>query len=467
MKAETVALFDGSFGDDVPEILDEATLKEAHALLDHLSHALFPPGDIPNDLMTWADSFASSNLDASAPRSIEERLRAAEKRFVTLVEQIPAVTFMAVLGEGDNEVYVSPHIEQMLGYSQEEWLSDPFLWYTRLHPEDRKLWNDEFADGCRRGGPFRAECRFLARDGHVVWVHGEARLVKDEKGRPQFLQGVAFDITESKRAQQMVLEAAVRTAKVREELEIARRVQTSILPNDPKLEGLEIAAIMIPADEVGGDYYDVRPALNGGWLAIGDVSGHGLDAGLVMLMVQSATFAISSARVNVSPSELLTLLNEVLYDNIARRLARSDYVTLSVLRYTKNGHVEFAGAHQDLLVYRARTHTVERIRTPGPWVGIRKHIRTITTDGSFDLRDGDVLVLFTDGVVEAMNEENEQFDVDRLCQALQEVHAESPDYIRDHIVQKVRRWMVQQDDDITLLVARYAPNKPREVEGLL
>jgi PAS domain S-box-containing protein len=108
---------------------------------------------------------------------------------------------MAVLGEGDNEVYVSPHVEQMLGYSQAEWLSDPFLWYYRLHPEDRVRWNEEFARGCRTGGPFRAECRFMARDGRTVWVHGEARVVKDEHGRPQFLQGVAFDITESKLAQ--------------------------------------------------------------------------------------------------------------------------------------------------------------------------------------------------------------------------------------------------------------------------
>ena len=164
MKDEAAALFEGSFGDEVPEIKSREMLLQAHAFLEHLSQALFPEGEVPIDLMTWADSFASSVTSGNAPRSTEERLKAAESRFVTLVEQIPAVTFMAALGEGDNEVYVSPHIEQMLGYSQEQWLSDPFLWYTRLHPDDRVLWNDEFADGCRRGGPFRAECRFLARD---------------------------------------------------------------------------------------------------------------------------------------------------------------------------------------------------------------------------------------------------------------------------------------------------------------
>lgn len=460
MSTDASALFEGSFGDEVPEILDAETLKRAEELLATLSRSLYPSGDVPLELMTWAETaFSGQGQTVIEPRSIEERLKAAEARFVTLVEQIPAVTFMAVLGEGENEVYVSPHIEQMLGYSQEEWLKDPFLWYTRLHPDDRALWNQEFADGCRRGGPFRAECRFLARDGRTVWVHGEARLVKDEQGRPQFLQGVAFDITESKRAQQLVLETAVRTAKIREELEIARRVQTSILPTDPRIDGLDIAAVMIPADDVGGDYYDVRPTMNGGWLAIGDVSGHGLDAGLVMLMVQSATFAISSARANISPGELLTLLNEVLYDNIARRLARSDYVTLTVLRYHRSGRIEFAGAHQDILVFRAATGIVERIRTPGPWVGIRKHIRTITTDGWFELREGDVLLLYTDGVVEAMNEAGEQFDIGRLCNTLREAHTGTPEYIRNHIVQSVRRWTHQQDDDLTLLVARYSAKR--------
>ncbi|HVU02478.1 MAG TPA: SpoIIE family protein phosphatase [Polyangiaceae bacterium] len=447
---------EGSFGDAVPEIENEQMLAQAEELLAHLSHALFPStGDVPIELMTWADGFLSGRASEESPRSIEDRLKAAEARFVTLVEQIPAVTFMAVLGEGENEVYVSPHIEQMLGYSQEEWLSDPFLWYRRLHPDDRALWNQEFAEGCRRGGPFRAECRFLARDGRIVWVHGEARLVRDERGRPQFLQGVAFDITESKRAQQVVLENAVRTAKVQEELEIARRMQTSILPAEPSLDGLEVAALMIPADEVGGDYYDVRPALDGGWITIGDVSGHGLDAGLVMLMVQSAAFGIASARSGTSPAELLTLLNEVLYDNIARRLGRSDYVTLCVLRYRRNGLVEFAGAHQDIIVCRAATGSVERVRTQGPWVGIRKQIRTITTDGALQLRDGDILVLYTDGIIEAMNADGEQFDVPRLCAAIHEARTKSVEEIRDHVVARARAWMATQDDDLTLLVARY------------
>ena len=94
--------------------------------------------------------------------------------------------------------------EALLGFSQEEWMSDPVLWFRQLHPDDRELWNREFARGCATGGPFRAECRFLTKDGQVIWVHGEARLIPDELGQPVLLQGVAFDITESKRAEEIV-----------------------------------------------------------------------------------------------------------------------------------------------------------------------------------------------------------------------------------------------------------------------
>ena len=428
-------------------------LRRAGSILEEMSRGLFPQGVSP-ELLSWADE--ATLATGADSRSMEQRLKAAEARFSTLMEQIPAVTFMAVLGEGENEMYVSSHIEQMLGYSQEEWLSDPFLWYTRLHPDDRALWNAEFTRGVQTGGPFKAECRFLARNGDVVWVHGEARLVKDERGRPQFLQGVAFDITESKRAQDIVLNSAVKTARMEEELAIARRVQMSLLPVDPVLEGLHIATLMVPATEVGGDYFDIRPTWNGGYITVGDVSGHGLDAGLVMLMVQSALAAIVASRPNASPRELISLLNEVLYDNIARRLSRRDYVTLCALRYVRNGQVTFAGAHQDILVYRALSGRIERIKTLGPWLGIREDVRAITVDSTFRLHDQDVMVLFTDGIVEAMDRHGEQLGLRRLCAAFEEVRAESPAVIRDHIVRQVRNWMLAQDDDVTLLVARYS-----------
>ncbi len=432
----------------------------ALSLMAEIASGLFPGGLPELAHVTWAETGSAQDPEAiHDPRAdAEARLRAAEARFRTLVEQIPAVTFMAVLGEGKNEIYVSPHIEAMLGYSQEEWLKDPFLWYWRLHPEDRVVWNEEFARGCRTGGPFRADCRFLARDGHTVWVHGEARLVRDALGRPSFLQGVAFDITEIKSAQATLVADAVRRAKSEEELVIARRVQLSILPKVIKVAGLEMAAMMIAAEDVGGDYYDVQPAPGGAWIAIGDVAGHGLNAGLVMLMVQAATAALTKARPNATPRELMTQLNEILYDNIRARLETDAHITFTLFRFFEDGRLIFAGAHEDIILVRA-DGTLETLRPPGAWLGARPDIKRVTVDAMLTLQPGDLLVLYTDGITEARNARREMYDLNRLCDKVVASRLLPVAEIRDAILAEVALWEPVQDDDRTLLVLRYgAPN---------
>jgi PAS domain S-box-containing protein len=201
--------------------LESLIPENAEAMLTSLAGALFPTGAGTIKQLSWeGDSRRIPAPPGNAAQddestSADGRLRAADLRYRTLVEQIPAVTFIAVLGEGENEVYVNPQIETLLGFTQKEWLENPFLWYSQLYPDDRPLLYEEFARGCQTGGPFKAECRLIARDGRIVWVRGEARLIKDEHGRPLFLQGVAFDITESKRAQALLVREAITTTEQR------------------------------------------------------------------------------------------------------------------------------------------------------------------------------------------------------------------------------------------------------------
>jgi PAS domain S-box-containing protein len=131
----------------------------------------------------------------------EAELAKLEARYRSLVEEIPAVTFVAPFDEALGELYVSPQIVNLLGFTREEWLTDPVLWHRQLHPEDSERWHREFARTCATGQPFRSVYRFIARDGRTVWVHGEAKVIRDSSGRPLFLQGVAFDITERKEAE--------------------------------------------------------------------------------------------------------------------------------------------------------------------------------------------------------------------------------------------------------------------------
>jgi PAS domain S-box-containing protein len=161
------------------------------------------------DLAVWVSATELTFADKayrffSIQEHDETTDRRTELRYRHLVEQIPAVVFTAALDGGLYDLYVSPQIENLLGYSQKQWLADPVLWYERLHVDDRRKLDEEFARGCVTGGPFRADCRFLTRDDRVVWVHGEARIIKDSHGLPLLLQGVAFDITETKRAEELI-----------------------------------------------------------------------------------------------------------------------------------------------------------------------------------------------------------------------------------------------------------------------
>jgi sigma-B regulation protein RsbU (phosphoserine phosphatase) len=239
------------------------------------------------------------------------------------------------------------------------------------------------------------------------------------------------------------------------EMEIARRIQTSILPGALEVPGLDIAATMLPATEVGGDYYDVVPVDGGCWLGIGDVAGHGLGSGLVMLMIQSGLAALTREAPDASPRELLRVLNQMLYDNVRKRLGQQEHATLSLLRYRNDGQFTYAGAHEEFIVWRAQEQRCELIATRGIWMAAIPNIPRTMIDQRFRLLPDDVLVLYTDGVIEATNQHRKQLGVERICDALAQVHSQPVEAIRDHLMSVVKNWMSRQDDDITFLIARY------------
>jgi len=121
-----------------------------------------------------------------------------EAKYRALLEQIPAIVFMAYVERGTSEVYISPEIEAALGYPREEWLGDPARLHDRIHPDDKQRWSMETAEMFVSGKPLRSSYRVRAQSGRVVWFRCDARMVRRPDGQPWFIHGVAFDITDLK-----------------------------------------------------------------------------------------------------------------------------------------------------------------------------------------------------------------------------------------------------------------------------
>ncbi|MGH3106852.1 MAG: PAS domain S-box protein, partial [Rubrobacteraceae bacterium] len=170
--------------------------------------------------------------DVTERKRAETRLREAEERYRTLVEQVPAVIYVqqvaADRSKGTNPtVYASPQIEEQTGYPPQAFEEDPELRIELLHPDDREwvLAEDERTD--ETGEPFKVEYRSIRRDGRVVWIRDEAFLVRDEEGSPSYWQGIRLDITDRKAA-----EEALRESEERYRL-VARATNEVIWDNDP------------------------------------------------------------------------------------------------------------------------------------------------------------------------------------------------------------------------------------------
>lgn len=242
--------------------------------------------------------------------------------------------------------------------------------------------------------------------------------------------------------------------QLRKELEIAAQIQTSIVPHHIDVPGLDIAARMLPATDVGGDYYDFVNVKDGCWIGVGDVAGHGLTAGLIMMMIQSVVSSLGRANPDASPRKLVGVVNEVMYDNIRARLRQDEHCTFSLIRYHADGRLVFAGAHEEMILCPADGGPCRRVATPGTWLGAVHDVEAFTFDSTLQLSPGDLLVLYTDGITETMDRDGEMFGIDRVCTEIEAARTQPPASIRDRLLDAVREWG-EQADDITLVVMRY------------
>lgn len=255
------------------------------------------------------------------------------------------------------------------------------------------------------------------------------------------------------------------------ELEIGAEIQVQLLPRQcPRIDGVELAARCQTASRVGGDYYDFIPVnydpmrSRKGWadcnrwsIAIGDVMGKGVPAGLIMTMLRGMLRA--EVLNGHSPARILQHLNHVMYADLENS---NRFVTLFYSEYDAASQTLFYSnaAHNPPLLWQADTQTVQRLDTLGMLIGL--DVDTEYFDAQVQLRPGDTLIYFTDGFTDAANQAGDRYDEDNLIREFQWAcqHCEGPQAILDHLFNQVQQFVGSgrsAEDDMTLIVMRVKP----------
>jgi PAS domain S-box-containing protein len=145
-------------------------------------------------------------IDVTKTRRAERDREAMEGRFQRVIEHLPAIVYLEAVTREENGIgemlYVSPQVEEILGFSQDEWLSDPIAWARQFHPEDRLRIREEYERIEHTGGPFHADYRMYTRTGEIRWFRDEATLVRDDEGALAYWQGIMFDVTAERESEE-------------------------------------------------------------------------------------------------------------------------------------------------------------------------------------------------------------------------------------------------------------------------
>lgn len=244
--------------------------------------------------------------------------------------------------------------------------------------------------------------------------------------------------------------------RISSELNIAQKIQRDLLPqSSPDIPGLDVIAKTKPAAEIGGDSFDFIVKDNQTFMYIGDVTGHGVPSGLVMMIVDTLIHTFVDMVEN--SHQMLTQVNKYLKPRIQNTM----FMTMVMLRWEhQNQHLFFTGAgHETIIYYRASDQTVQNLKVGGIALGMVPNNENLIREQSIQWEPGDFIILYSDGIVEGRNVEGAMFGIERFLKLIEKWAPESPS--AESLFQKIAGEFTLfigkhiQEDDVTLIVIRH------------
>jgi len=378
---------------------------------------------------------------------ITERKRSEESLRLQSAALEAAANAIAITDSRGLVIWVNQAFTMMTGYSSEEALQRD-LSFLKSDLHEPKFYLDLW-DTIKAGQVWHGEMINRRKDGTLYPEEQTITPVNDENGCINHFICIKQDITERKQAEKLLLE----NASILKEMEIAKQIQLSLLPPaPPPLAGIDCAGRCVSATHIGGDYYDIF--LNGDEveMVMADVSGHSVGAALMMVETRSVLQA--QLQTPHSPAEILEVLNRLLHDDLSRAEL---FITMSYLSYhLKSGRLRYTNAgHPPPLLYRASGNSFLELDADGLIIGVKKEVSF--EERSLNIERGDLLSLYTDGIIEAEGADGELFGTRRLQTILSREHSKPAAEIISAVLSAVRAFsgQVSFKDDISMLVLKF------------
>lgn len=344
-------------------------------------------------------------------------------------------------------IYANPAFMRMTGYTRDEVIGRSARFLQGLDTDPKAL--EEIRLALQEERDCHIILKNYRKDGTSFWNELLISPVRDEQGRLTHFIGIQTDVTRLRRADEE-----------RRELEIARQIQISLLPEAPlQIDGALIAGYCQPAAHVGGDYFDYFCNRNVADIVIADVSGHSIGAALIMaetrstLKVETQRALPEKADSLPGAAEILHVLNKHLYDD----LNRADlFITMFYMKYhAGTRQLLYANAgHNYPLLLRHGAKDCEELDAEGLILGVKNEV--IFEEKSLFLERGDLVLLYTDGITEAQNKDGEFFGVAQLADLFVRHRDSTPQNIIDTVVKSLRNFCQSNSfaDDISMVVLK-------------